>query len=92
MGTYRRLEAERAYAEQPTRTPVATSASAEFDRLLAEADDLLSRIHLALTDGEWPGGLTWAHAGDMGRLVKDLREISDYVFSEGEHAPERNDR
>jgi hypothetical protein len=70
-------------------TKSASSASAEFDRLFAEADDLLSRLHLALTDGEWPGGLTWAHAGDMGRLVHDLREISDYVFAEGEHAPEQ---
>jgi hypothetical protein len=70
-------------------TPSASSASAEFDRLLAEADDILSRIHLGLTDGEWPGGLTWAHAGDMGRLVHDLRAISDYVFAEGEHAPEQ---
>ena len=89
MGTYRRLQAERAYAEQPTRTPVATSASAEFDRLFGEASDLLARLQHALADGEWPGGLTWAHAGDMGRLVHDLREISDYVFSEGEHAPEK---
>jgi hypothetical protein len=31
--------------------------------------------------------LTWAHAGDMGRLVADLRAISDYVFAEGEHGP-----
>jgi hypothetical protein len=74
--------------QRPTARPVGTSASAEFDRLLAEADDILSRLHLALTDGRWPGGLTWAHAGDMGRLVHDLRAISDYVFAEGEHAPD----
>ena len=73
----------------PTPTPTGTSATHEFDRLFGEASDLLSRLHLALTDGQWPAGLTWAHAGDMGRLVHDLREISDYVFAEGEHAPEK---
>ena len=69
-------------------TPTGTSASHEFDRLFGEASDLLARLGHALADGEWPEGLTWAHAGDMGRLVHDLRAISDYVFLEGEHAPE----
>jgi hypothetical protein len=74
--------------DQTTR-PTGTSASAEFDRLFGEASDLLARLSHTLADGEWPGGLTWADAGDMGRLVHDLREISDYVFAEGEHAPEQ---
>ena len=75
--------------DETTPTPMATSASAEFDRLFGEASDLLARLGHALADGEWPAGLTWAHAGDMGRLVGDLQRISDYVFAEGEHAPEK---
>jgi hypothetical protein len=72
----------------PTATPTGTSASDEFDRLFGEASDILARLGHALADGEWPAGLTWADAGDMGRLVADLRAISDYVFAEGEHAPD----
>jgi hypothetical protein len=70
-------------------TTMATSASAEFDRLLAEATAIAARIHHHLADGEWPAGLDWGDVGDMAETVRRLRDVSDFLFAEGEHAPEQ---
>ena len=67
-------------------TPTATSASAEFDRLLLEATEIAGRIHDRLADGEWPDGLDWGDVGDMAETVRGLRAVSDRMFTEGEHA------
>ncbi|MFO7533901.1 MAG: hypothetical protein R6W93_15700 [Candidatus Limnocylindrales bacterium] len=73
--------------ETTTTTPTATSASAEFDRLLAEATDIAGRIHDELANGQFPAGLHWGHVGDMAETVRELRDVSDRIFAEGEHAP-----
>jgi hypothetical protein len=65
----------------------ASSASPEFDRLLLEAIDIAGRIHDRLADGEWPEGLDWCDVGDMAETVRDLRAVSDRMFTEGKHAP-----
>jgi len=67
----------------------ATSASAEFDRLLAEATDIARRIAEELANGQFPAGLHWGHVGDMAETVKGLRAVADRMFAEGGHAPMR---
>ena len=70
-----------------TKTTVtASSASAEFDRLLLAATEIAGRIHDRLADGEWPAGLDWGDVGDMAATVGGLRAVSDRMFAEGEHA------
>lgn len=72
-----------------TAKPTGTSASEAFDRLLAEAIDISGRIALELANGQFPAGLHWGHVGDMAETVKGLRAVSDRMFAEGEHAPEK---
>ncbi|MFV2062328.1 MAG: hypothetical protein ACC726_02300 [Chloroflexota bacterium] len=67
--------------------PVATSANEAFDRLLDEATTIASRIATELADGEFPRGLDWGDVGDMAETVRGLRDVSDRMFAEGEHAP-----
>ena len=78
-------------ATQMTRTQrsVGTSADAAFDRLLAEATAIATRIAHELADGEFPEGLDWGHVGDMAETVRGLRAVSDRMFAEGEHAAMR---
>jgi hypothetical protein len=71
-----------------TRAPIGTSASADYDRLLIEATAIAYRIAEQLANGEFPKGLDWGNVGDMAETVKGLREVSDRMFAEGEHAPE----
>jgi len=73
---------------QPQRS-VGTSASEEFDRLLAEATAIAMRIAHELADGAFPKGLDWGHVGDMAETVRGLRAVSDRMFAEGEHAAMR---
>ena len=73
---------------RPQRS-VGTSADAEFDRLLAEATSIATRIAHELADGEFPEGLHWGHVGDMAETVQGLRAVSDRMFAEGEHAAMR---
>jgi hypothetical protein len=73
---------------EPTRPPVGTSASADYDRLLTEATAIAYRIAEQLANGEFPKGLDWGHVGDMSETVAGLRVVSDRMFHEGEHAPE----
>ena len=54
-------------------TKPATSASAEFDRLLAEATEIAGRIHDELANGQFPAGLNWGHVGDMAETVCSQR-------------------
>jgi hypothetical protein len=74
-----------------TRTPrsVGTSADEAFDRLLAEATAIATRIAHELADGAFPEGLDWGHVGDMAETVQGLRAVSDRMFAEGEHAAMR---
>ena len=71
-----------------THTPIATSASAEFARLLAEAIAIATRTAGELADGESPKGLDWGHVGDMAATVQGLHEVADRMFAEGEYAPD----
>jgi hypothetical protein len=73
---------------EPIRTPVGTSASEDYDRLLAEATAIAYRIAEELANGEFPPGLNWGHVGDMTETVRGLRQVSDRMFAEGEYAPE----
>ena len=73
---------------QPQRS-VAPSADAAFDRLLAEATAIATRIAHELADGAFPEGLDWGHVGDMAETVRGLRAVSDRMFAEGEHAAMR---
>ena len=72
-----------------TQRSVGPSASAEFDRLLAEATAIATRIAHELAHGEVPDGLDWGHVGDMAETVRGLRAVSDRMFAEGEHAAMR---
>lgn len=67
------------------KNQTATSTSAEYDRLLAEAIEISQNIAHELADGDFPKGLTWGHVGDMQETVRELRDVSDRMFGEGEH-------
>jgi hypothetical protein len=71
-----------------TSRPVATSANETFDQLLAEAIEVSGRIATELADGQFPRGLDWGDVGDMAETVRGLRDLSDRMFAEGEHAPD----
>ena len=75
---------------EPTRAPVGTSASADYDRLLTEATAIAYRIAEELANGEFPKGLNWGNVGDMAETVRGLRQVSDRMFAEGEFAPAEN--
>ena len=72
-----------------TQRSVAPCADAAFDRLLAEATAIATRIAHELADGAFPKGLDWGHVGDMAETVRGLRAVSDRMFAEGEHAAMR---
>jgi hypothetical protein len=75
---------------EPTRAPVGTSASVDYDRLLTEATAIADRIAEELANGAFPKGLDWGNVGDMAETVRGLRLVSDRMFGEGEHAPAEN--
>ena len=52
---------------------------------------LLARIGEALEnhdDAPPPEELTWGHVGDMAETERELQQIADRLFGEGEFAPE----
>jgi hypothetical protein len=52
---------------------------------------LIERIHEAIEnydDAPSPEELTWGHVGDMAETERELRQIADRLFREGEYAPE----
>ncbi len=72
-----------------TRTETAAQA---YERNLRAARDLASRIadHLTRLElgNDRPAGLHWGHVGDMVETERELRQIADRLFGEGEFAPE----
>jgi hypothetical protein len=57
----------------------------------AAALALVERIHEAIEnyDDAPADDLNWGHVGDIAETERQLREIADRLFGEGEHAPER---
>ena len=51
---------------------------------------LLARIRDALEDGAAPAPeeLNWGHVGDMAETERELQQLADRLFGEGEFAPE----
>ena len=63
-------------------------ALAAFLTRKAEVDTMLSRLQ-ALSDGHFeasPDEIHWGHVGDLADISKNLREICDRAFQEGEYA------
>ena len=64
------------------------AALAAFLTCKAEIDTLLARLQ-ALSDEHFPAcpeEIDWGHAGDLTDMSKNLREITDSAFQEGEYA------
>ena len=63
-------------------------ALAAFMTRKAEIDDMLVRLQ-ALSDEHFeasPDEIHWGHVGDLADISKNLREICDRAFQEGENA------
>lgn len=65
----------------------ATSIDAFIARK-AEIDAMLARLQ-ALSDNHFdtaPDELNWADVGSLGHVAEQLKEITDFLFGEGEYA------
>ena len=54
----------------------------------AEIDEMLARLQ-ALSDDHFgfdPEAVNWGSVGSLEHVASDLREISDFLFGEGEYA------
>lgn len=63
-------------------------ALAAFMARKAEIDTMLARLQ-ALSDEHFeasPDDIHWGHVGDLADISKNLREICDRAFQEGEYA------
>ena len=63
-------------------------ALAAFMTRKAEIDTMLARLQ-ALSDEHFeasPDDIHWGHVGDLADISKNLREICDRAFQEGEYA------
>ena len=63
-------------------------ALAAFLTRKAEIDTMLARLQ-ALSDEHFeasPDEIHWGHVGDLADISKNLREICDRAFQEGEYA------
>ena len=63
-------------------------ALAAFMTRKAEIDTMLARLQ-ALSDEHFeasPDDIHWGHVGDLADMSKNLREICDRTFQEGEYA------
>jgi len=63
-------------------------ALAAFMTRKAEIDSMLARLQ-ALSDEHFeaiPDEIHWGHVGDLADMAKNLREICDRAFQEGEYA------
>jgi len=63
-------------------------ALAAFMTRKAEIDTMLARLQ-ALSDEHFeanPDDIHWGHVGDLADISKNLREICDRTFQEGEYA------
>ncbi len=71
-----------------TKTRNNDKALAAFLTRKAEVDTMLSRLQ-ALSDEHFeanPDEIHWGHVGDLADISKNLREICDRAFQEGEYA------
>jgi len=62
-------------------------ALAAFMARKAEIDTMLARLH-ALNEEHFnanPDEIHWGHVGDLADMAKNLREICDRAFQEGEY-------
>ena len=69
-------------------TTTTETAAEAYTRHHTEATALATRIADALVNDAWPSALNWGHVGDITEAERQLREIADRMFGEGEHAPE----
>ncbi|PHQ96431.1 MAG: hypothetical protein COB39_12130 [Marinosulfonomonas sp.] len=63
-------------------------ALAAFMTRKAEIDTMLARLQ-SLSDEHFeasPDDIHWGHVGDLADISKNLREICDRAFQEGEYA------
>ena len=69
-------------------TRTVEAALAAFMIRKAEIDTMLARLQ-ALSDEHFeanPDEIHWGHVGDLADISKNLREICDRAFQEGENA------
>lgn len=64
------------------------AALAAFIGKKAEIDEMLARLQ-ALSDDHFnfdPEAVNWGSVGSISSVASDLRQITDFLFGEGEHA------
>ncbi len=64
------------------------AALAAFIGKKAEIDEMLARLQ-ALSDDHFgfdPEAVNWGAVGSIDHIASDLREITDFLFGEGEYA------
>jgi len=64
------------------------AALAAFIGKKAEIDEMLARLR-ALSDDHFgfdPEAINWGAVGSIDHVASDLREITDFLFGEGEYA------
>ena len=64
------------------------AALAAFIGKKAEIDEMLARLQ-ALSDDHFgfdPEAVNWGAVGSLDHVASDLREITDFLFGEGEYA------
>ena len=64
------------------------AALAAFIGKKAEIDEMLARLQ-ALSDDHFnfgPEAVNWGSVGSISSVASDLRQITDFLFDEGEHA------
>ena len=64
------------------------AALAAFIGKKAEIDEMLARLQ-ALSDDHFgfdPEAVNWGSVGSLDHVASDLREITDFLFGEGEYA------
>lgn len=59
------------------------------ERILAATENDRAAMHMSDADFR---AIDWGHVGDLSSWREDLQRVSDSMFREGEHAPERNAR
>ena len=64
------------------------AALAAFIGKKAEIDEMLARLQ-ALSDDHFnfdPEAVNWGSVGSISSVASELRQITDFLFGEGEHA------
>ena len=63
-------------------------ATKEYLESMAAVDATLKRISTAKATmfAHDPNTVHWGHVGDMRRIELKLKELSDFIFNEGEYA------